>query len=92
MSGNGELGQKRPEPRTRSRGALAWLGSYFSYALTGYGVQLRWPIGIMIVTFTTSPPDPSPAGLVTGTTAMIQTFGSTLLIVLLGYVLGNLEQ
>lgn len=46
----------------------------------------------MIVTFTTSPPDPSPAGLVTGTTAMIQTFGSTLLIVLLGYVLGNLEQ
>lgn len=127
-STNGLVGRARKyhvrERRARAKearatntlqGTLAWLGSYFPYALTGYGVQLRWPIGIMlmlyfgatmvywqagvenslyysIVTFTTSPPNPPPAGLVTGTTAMIQTFGGTLLIVLLGYVLGNREQ
>lgn len=98
-------------------GYSVWMGSLLSRIVTGYGVQLRWTVGLMlliyllsalvywkagmgaeeslyysIVTFTTAPPDAPPSGLVTKATAMFETFGGTLLIVLLGYVLGNREQ
>lgn len=45
-----------------------------------------------IVTFTTSPPSPPPRGGLAEGVAMIETFIGTLLIVLLGYVLGSREQ
>jgi uncharacterized protein YjbI with pentapeptide repeats len=45
-----------------------------------------------VVTFTTSPPSSPPEGFVTQFLAMLETFFGTLLIVLLGYVLGNREQ
>jgi len=44
-----------------------------------------------IVTFTTSPPESVSVGM-SQWVAMIETFAGTLLIVLLGYVLGNREQ
>lgn len=97
------------------RGTVAWFGSYLSRIITGYGVQLRWPLILMlvlfviptatyvqagienslvysIVTFTTAPPAPLPNEPHIAIPAMIQTFGGTLLIVVLGYVLGNREQ
>lgn len=129
-SANGLVGRARKyhvrERRARRReakaesgltGYSAWFGSLLSRVVTGYGVQLRWVGGFMlliyfasaaiyhgsdmgireslyysIVTFTTAPPSPPPDDLITKTTAMIETFGGTLLIVLLGYVLGNREQ
>lgn len=129
-SANGLVGQARryrvQERQARAKEAKTeggisgygtWLGSHISHGITGYGVQLRWPISIMlglyvvatavywqagienslyysVITFTTSPPGPHPppGGLLTEITAMIETFAGTLLIVLLGYVLGNREQ
>lgn len=54
----------------------------------GIGASLYYSI----VTFTTAPPSSPPGGLFVEATAMVETFVGTLLIVLLGYVLGNREQ
>lgn len=56
------------------------------------GMEVGESLYYSIVTFTTAPPAPPPSGLITQVTAMGETFGGTLLIVLLGYVLGNREQ
>ncbi len=97
------------------RGYLAWLGSLFSWLVTGYGIRLRQPIIVIlavlfvstgvywyagidhsiyysVVTFTTSPPSAPPRGGLAEGVAMVQTFFGTLLVVLLGYVLGAREQ
>ena len=44
-----------------------------------------------IVTFTTAPPE-EPHGKIVRSVAMAETFLGTLLVVFLGYVLGNREQ
>lgn len=44
-----------------------------------------------VITFTTSPPT-IPSGRVTQMVAMVETFFGTLLVVLLGYILGTREQ
>jgi hypothetical protein len=101
-----------------SRGTAAWLGSFSSKVFTGYGVQLRWVSGVMIllyplsagvyhfvgemsvgrslyysvVTFTTSPPEPAPTGLVMRAVAGFETFAGTAAIVFLGYVLATRER
>lgn len=91
-----------------------YYGSLASNYLTGYGVNYRRIVAVMlvvfaiptfwywladidvnvlyfsIVTFTTAPPI-TPNGFITQVVAGIQTFLGTLLIVLLGYVLGNRE-
>jgi hypothetical protein len=114
----GERWARRKEAKVDGglTGYSTWLASLVSRIVTGYGVQLRWPIGIMlalflaatavywytgvenslyysIVTFTAAPPglDPPP-GLFAKVTAILETFLGTLLIVVLGYVLGAREQ
>jgi hypothetical protein len=57
-----------------------------------------WTAGIShslyysIVTFVTSPPSPPPRGGLSEGVAMIETFVGTMLVVLVGYVLGSREQ
>ena len=61
-------------------------------------VGIYWQAGIehslsySIVTFTTSPPMAPPRGGITEIVALTETFVGTLLVVLLGYVLGNRER
>lgn len=63
-SENGLVGQARKfyieERRARRReakaeggltGSASWIGSLLSRVLTGYGVQLRWVVGIMLLIF-----------------------------------------
>ncbi|ELZ53151.1 hypothetical protein C465_01349 [Halorubrum distributum JCM 9100] len=45
-----------------------------------------------VVTFTTSPPEPAPTGLVMRAVAGFETFAGTTAVVFLGYVLGTREQ
>lgn len=71
-------------------------GLYLGSATVYYdaGMEITNSLYYSIVTFTAAPPPPSPppGGLYSKVTAMVETFGGTLLIVVLGYVLGNREQ
>jgi hypothetical protein len=127
-SSNGLVGQARTyrtrERRARRREAFAaggwgrveWFVSLLSRIVTGYGVQLRSIVLLMLLIYllstavylqagiensfyyslmaftTAAPPNTPPSGQLTKLITMVETFTGTLLIVLLGYVLGNREQ
>jgi hypothetical protein len=69
---------------------VVYLVSAAVYWLAGMGAGES--LYYSIVTFTTAPPSPPPNSIVTEAVAMCETFGGTLLIVILGYVLGNRER
>jgi len=57
-----------------------------------YRAGIPNPVYYSVVTFTTSPPSPPSGGTLTKIVAIAETFLGTLLIVLMGYILGNREQ
>lgn len=70
---------------------VLFLSSTAWYVLAGVENSILRNITYSVITFTTSPPS-IPSGRGTQIIAMIETFFGTLLVVLLGYILGNREQ
>lgn len=78
---------------------LRWVGG-IAISIYCMSVAIYWYIGMNIgeslyyslITFVTAPPSPPSGGIIGVTTAMVETFAGTLLIILLGYVLGSREQ
>lgn len=72
-----------------------WMLVLFAVAAVAYAFDpgISEPIYYSVVTFTTAPPvDSDPTLPLVDAIALIETFGGTVLIVLLGYILGNRER